>query len=64
VIDTGNAAPIAIKKIYNGPKEIPIMRKANTALQKVGHIRQLMMGVGSFRPSLPPNRIKVCSAHQ
>jgi hypothetical protein len=25
VIDTGNAAPITIKKIYHGPKEIPIM---------------------------------------
>jgi hypothetical protein len=38
VIDTGNTAPITVKKIYYGPKEIPIMCRAILALQKVGHI--------------------------
>ena len=41
VIDTGDAHPIAIKKIMYGPKEIPIMRKAMAALEKVGHICQM-----------------------
>jgi hypothetical protein len=38
VIDTGDAKPIAVKKILYGPKEIPIMRDAIAALAKVGHI--------------------------
>jgi hypothetical protein len=38
VIDTGNAAPITVKKIYYGPKEILIMHQAISALQKVGHV--------------------------
>jgi hypothetical protein len=38
VIDTGNAAPISVKKIYYGPTEIQIMRWAIAALQKAGHI--------------------------
>ncbi len=33
VIDTGNTALIAVKKIYHGPKEVPIMRRAILALQ-------------------------------
>ncbi len=33
VIDTGNAHPIAVKKIQYGPKELPIMRKAIAALE-------------------------------
>ena len=41
VIDTGNATPIAIKKILYGPREIPIMRKSITALEKVGQIHQI-----------------------
>ncbi len=36
VIDTGNSPPIAIKKILCGPNETHIMRKAITALEKVG----------------------------
>jgi hypothetical protein len=54
VIDTGNAAPIAINKIYYGPKEIPIMRKAIAALQKVGHIRQIHNGRWLLKAVLAP----------
>jgi hypothetical protein len=41
VINTGNAPPIAVKKILYEPKEIPIMQKGIAALEKVGHIRQI-----------------------
>jgi hypothetical protein len=41
VIDTSNAHPIAVKKIQYGPKELPIMRKAIAALEKVVHIQQI-----------------------
>jgi hypothetical protein len=44
VINTGNAPPIAVKKIYYGPKEIPIMRRAIAALKATGHIRQIHDG--------------------
>jgi hypothetical protein len=44
VINTGDAPPIAVKKIYYGPKEIPIMRKAIAALKSTGHIRQIHDG--------------------
>ena len=54
VIDTGKAPPIAIKKIQYGPKEIPIMRKAIAALEKVGHIRQIHDGRWLFKAVLAP----------
>jgi hypothetical protein len=41
VIDTGTAAPIAIKKINYGTCETPIMRKCIAALEKVGRIIQI-----------------------
>jgi hypothetical protein len=41
LIDTGNAKPIAVKKIIHGPKEMVIMRKSIAALTKVGHIHQI-----------------------
>ncbi len=44
IIDTGDAHPIAVKKIRNGPKEILIMWKAILALDKVGHIHQIHNG--------------------
>jgi hypothetical protein len=44
VIDTGNAHPIAIKKIMYGPNELPILHKAVAALEKVGHICQIHDG--------------------
>ena len=54
VIDTGNAHPIVVKKIMYGPKEIPIMRKAVAALEKVGHIRQIHDGRWLFKAVLAP----------
>jgi hypothetical protein len=38
VIDTGDAPPIAVKKILYEPREILIMRECIAALEKVGHI--------------------------
>jgi hypothetical protein len=38
VIDTGDAKPIAVKKILYGPTEVSIMWIAIAALKKVGHI--------------------------
>jgi hypothetical protein len=58
VIDSGNATPIAIKKIYYGPTEIPIMRKAIAAYRKWGTSIKYTMGIRSLRQSLPPNCIK------
>jgi hypothetical protein len=49
VIDTGDAHPIAVKNIRYGPKEIPIMRNAIAALEKVGHIRQMHDGRWLFK---------------
>jgi hypothetical protein len=54
VIDTGDAKPIAVKKILYGPKEIPIMRDAIAALAKVGHIRQIHDGRWLFKALLAP----------
>ncbi len=52
MIDTGNAHPIAVKKIQYGPKELPIMRKAIAALEKVGHICQMHDGHWIFKAFL------------
>jgi hypothetical protein len=41
VIDTGNAKPIAVKKIMCGLKEMVIMRKSIAPLAKNGHICQI-----------------------
>ncbi len=54
VIDTGNASPIAIKKILYGQREIPIMRKSITALEKVGQIQQVRDGQWLFKALLAP----------
>ncbi len=54
VIDTGNAAPIAIKKILYGPREIPSMRKSIAALEKVGQICQIHDGQWLFKALLAP----------
>jgi hypothetical protein len=54
IIDTGNTAPIAVKKIYYGPNEIPIMRRAISALQVVGHICQIHDGQWLFKAVLAP----------
>ncbi len=52
VIDTGNAPPIAVKKILYGPKETHIMWGCIAALEKVGHIRQIHDGRWLFKALL------------
>ncbi len=54
VIDTGDAHPIAVKKIQYGPKELPIMQKAIAAVEKVGHIRKIHDGRWLFKAVLAP----------
>jgi hypothetical protein len=54
VIDTGDAKPIAVKKILYGPKEIPIMWNAIAALEKVGNIQQIYDGPWLFKVLLAP----------
>ncbi len=54
VIDTGDAKPIAIKKILYGPREIPIMRTPIAALEKVSHTRQITDGRWLFKVLLAP----------
>jgi hypothetical protein len=54
IIDTGNAAPIMVKKIYYGPQEITIMRKSIAALKKMGHICQIHNGQWFFKALLAP----------
>ena len=53
-INTGNARPIAVKKINYGPKESIIMDKAIAALAKLGHIRQIQDGRWLFKGLLAP----------
>jgi hypothetical protein len=52
VIDTGNAKPIAVKKIMYSPKEMVIMCKSLAALAKVGHICQIHDGQLLFKALL------------
>jgi hypothetical protein len=52
VIDTGNAAPIAIKKINYGTRKTPIMQKCIAALEKVGQIVQIHDGHWLFKALL------------
>jgi hypothetical protein len=54
VIDTGNTTQIAVKKIQYGPKKLPIMRQAISALKKVGHIHQIHDGWLLFKAVLAP----------
>ena len=54
IIDTGTAAPIAIKRIRYGPRDIPIMRKCISALAKVGQIEQVHDGQWLFKALLAP----------
>lgn len=53
-IDTGTAAPIAVKGIKYGPYETPIMRKCVATLQKLGHISQTRFGAWLFKALLAP----------
>jgi hypothetical protein len=52
VIDTGNARPIAVKKILYDERETVIMRRCISALAKVGHIRQITDGRWLFKALL------------
>jgi hypothetical protein len=52
VIDTGDAHPIAVKKIMYGPNKLPIMQKAVAALEKVCQIRQITNGRWLFKAVL------------
>jgi hypothetical protein len=54
IINTGNTLPMTVKKIHYGPKEIPIMKKAITALLKAGHICQIHDGWWLFKAVLAP----------
>jgi hypothetical protein len=54
VINTGNAPPIAVKKIQYGSKELPIMRRAISALKKVEHICQIHNRRWLFNTILAP----------
>ena len=40
VIDTGSAAPIAVKGIRYAPRETPVMRECISKLEQLGHISQ------------------------
>jgi hypothetical protein len=64
MIDTGNAHPITVKKIQYEPKELPIMRKAISALEKVRHIRQMHNGCWPFKAPRPKASPKAHSQHQ
>jgi hypothetical protein len=52
VIDTGDAHPIAVKKIMYGPNELPIMQKAVAALVSLSflyfHNDIVLMLLGDF----------------
>jgi hypothetical protein len=52
VIDTGNAQPIAVKKILYGERKTVIMQKCISALAKVGHIHQVTDGSWLFKALL------------
>ncbi len=52
IIDTGNAKPIAVKKIMYDPKKMVIMHKSIAALAKVGHIHQKNDGQWLFKALL------------
>ena len=54
IIDTGNACPIAVKKILYGERETVIMRRCIAALAKVGHIEQITDGHWLFKALLAP----------
>ncbi len=52
IIDTGNARPIAVKKILYGERKTVIMRHCIAALAKVGHIVQITDGPWLFKALL------------
>ncbi len=54
IIDTGSAAPIAVKQIRYSQQEIPIMLKSIAALEKMGQICQIHDGQWLFKALLSP----------
>jgi hypothetical protein len=52
VINTSTAAPISIKNINYGTREMPIMHKCIAALAKVGQIIQIHDGCWLFKALL------------
>jgi hypothetical protein len=54
IIDTGSAAPIAVKQIRYGQQEIPIMEQSIAALKKMGQICQIHDGQWLFKALLAP----------
>ena len=54
IIDTGNARPIAVKKILYDKHKTVIMRRCIAALAKVGHIEQIIDGQRLFKALLAP----------
>jgi hypothetical protein len=52
VINTGNARPIAVKKILYGEHETVVMRCCIAALAKIGHIVQITDGPWLFKALL------------
>jgi hypothetical protein len=54
IIDTGNACPIAEKKIWYGERKTVIMRHCIAALAKVGHIEQITDGQWLLKALLAP----------
>jgi hypothetical protein len=63
VIDSGDAHPIAVKKMLYGPKKLPIMQKALAAFEKVGHILQIHNGRWLFKAVIAPmpNQEHICN---
>ena len=54
IIDTGDARPIAVKKILYGKRKTVIMQRCIAALAKVGHIEQITDGQWLFKALLAP----------
>ena len=52
IIDTGDARPIAVKKILYGKRKTVIMQHCISALAKVGHIEQITDGRWLFKALL------------
>jgi hypothetical protein len=63
-IDTGDAKPIAIKKILYGPKEIPIIWNSIAAREKVGHLQQIHDRHWLFKVLLAPKPHQKHMQHQ
>jgi hypothetical protein len=60
-INTGSARPICIKKINYSPREIPIIRRCISSLEKWGISGRYMVASRCSKPSLPPSLTKSTS---